>query len=337
MERFIKEFEYILSMRYITPSLLDKIDRAQDRLERRDLRVSVDNAIADDANYHSDKLEHPGRPNGMRHATLDNLTHAWDWAKNNFEGVIDEDLMHRVVNMIEPKNPDLKRGYRGSGFTQTRDEKGNTIMYPRGEKISLLMIEALGKINEHTLHPVERAALAHFHIARIHPYADGNGRTARLLQNIILRHFDYAPITIQHEERDLYLSLIDTARKGFLDRDSKEMNGGILSEQEKCFFDYLGNKALHSLGEARRRIINKPKYYIFMDTDGPGQTVAAKRSIMNQIKGMNKSAQVRIKNRAHGNFSVQGDLTIEEIHQIVGNIRGYTGKCEIVASTHNHT
>jgi len=36
------------------------------------------------------------------------------------------------------------------------------------------------------LNSVEAAALLHFHLVRIHPFTDGNGRTVRLLMNLPL-------------------------------------------------------------------------------------------------------------------------------------------------------
>lgn len=36
------------------------------------------------------------------------------------------------------------------------------------------------------LHPIKYAALAHYKLVFIHPFADGNGRTARLLMNFLL-------------------------------------------------------------------------------------------------------------------------------------------------------
>ena len=38
------------------------------------------------------------------------------------------------------------------------------------------------------LHPVARAALAHYRLVAIHPFVDGNGRTARLVMNLLLMH-----------------------------------------------------------------------------------------------------------------------------------------------------
>ena len=36
------------------------------------------------------------------------------------------------------------------------------------------------------VHPIIRGAMAHFHIAAVHPFRDGNGRTARVVQSLVL-------------------------------------------------------------------------------------------------------------------------------------------------------
>ena len=43
------------------------------------------------------------------------------------------------------------------------------------------------------LHPVSLAAQAHHRLAAIHPFIDGNGRTARLVINLLLMKQGYPP------------------------------------------------------------------------------------------------------------------------------------------------
>lgn len=53
-------------------------------------------------------------------------------------------------------------------------------------------------------HPVEQAALAHHRLVTIHPFIDGNGRTARLVMNLILRQAAYPPTVILRANRKQY-------------------------------------------------------------------------------------------------------------------------------------
>lgn len=64
------------------------------------------------------------------------------------------------------------------------------------------------------LHPVEFAALAHYKLVYVHPFVDGNGRTSRLLMNLILMQASYPPITIRKEQRAEYYAALDTANEG---------------------------------------------------------------------------------------------------------------------------
>ncbi|MCI4392476.1 hypothetical protein PGIGA_G00146390 [Pangasianodon gigas] len=64
------------------------------------------------------------------------------------------------------------------------------------------------------LHPVEFAALAHYKLVYVHPFIDGNGRTSRLLMNLVLMQANYPPITIRKEQRAEYYAALDTANEG---------------------------------------------------------------------------------------------------------------------------
>lgn len=60
-------------------------------------------------------------------------------------------------------------------------------------------------------HPIERAAWVHVDFVGIHPFVDGNGRTARLLLNFELMKSGYPPIVIEKEERAEYYAGLDFA------------------------------------------------------------------------------------------------------------------------------
>lgn len=64
------------------------------------------------------------------------------------------------------------------------------------------------------LHPVERAAVAHHRLVAIHPFIDGNGRTARLVMNLLLLRDGYPPTIIQRVNRRQYYSVLAQADQG---------------------------------------------------------------------------------------------------------------------------
>lgn len=63
---------------------------------------------------------------------------------------------------------------------------------------------------------IELAAIAHHELVRIHPFVDGNGRTARLLTNLILMKNGFPPIIIFNKERKKYFECLEKAHFGEL-------------------------------------------------------------------------------------------------------------------------
>uniref|UniRef100_T1JBA4 Protein adenylyltransferase Fic n=1 Tax=Strigamia maritima TaxID=126957 RepID=T1JBA4_STRMM len=64
------------------------------------------------------------------------------------------------------------------------------------------------------LHPIVFAALAHYKLAYIHPFIDGNGRTARLLMNLILMRAGFPAVIIPKGEKQLYFENLELADEG---------------------------------------------------------------------------------------------------------------------------
>lgn len=67
------------------------------------------------------------------------------------------------------------------------------------------------------LHPVERAAHAHFWLVDIHPFIDGNGRAARLLMNLLLLQAGYPIAIIRNEDRAIYYTALEEGHEGRLE------------------------------------------------------------------------------------------------------------------------
>ena len=69
---------------------------------------------------------------------------------------------------------------------------------------------------ERTAYPLPLLlAESHWAFLRIHPFDDGNGRTARLLANYALLRKDLPPIVIKSEDRDRYFGSLQNADLGF--------------------------------------------------------------------------------------------------------------------------
>lgn len=56
------------------------------------------------------------------------------------------------------------------------------------------------------------AFMAHFRLVSIHPFGDGNGRTARLLMNYILLRFNLPPFSVLKQDRIRYIDALEKAR-----------------------------------------------------------------------------------------------------------------------------
>lgn len=67
-------------------------------------------------------------------------------------------------------------------------------------------------VNADFQHPIFKAATAHFDFVTIHPFIDGNGRTARLLMNLILLQNGFPPAIIRIANRAQYLLALEKAQ-----------------------------------------------------------------------------------------------------------------------------
>lgn len=85
-------------------------------------------------------------------------------------------------------------------------------------------------------HPLIRSALLHGEFVFIHPFVDGNGRTARLLMNFEAMKNGYLPIIIRTDIRTKYYDCLD---KAMTTHDYTDFIKLIVEEENRILDQYL--------------------------------------------------------------------------------------------------
>jgi Fic family protein len=124
-------------------------------------------------------------------------------------------------------------------FDGTRFKEVVAYMPPDTKDVPKLTEEFLDWLNSEKakkINPVILAGIAHYEIARIHPFIDGNGRTGRLLATLVLfksgfdhRRF-FALDDYYDQDRSLYYAALKTAQqaKGDITEWLEYFTGGVL-------------------------------------------------------------------------------------------------------------
>lgn len=106
---------------------------------------------------------------------------------------------HRVDNALAGEYRRVKLIVSGSNY-----------QFPHFDKVSSLMAQFVDAIDSHRnhSHPVVHAAYIHREFVSIHPFVDGNGRTARLLMNLSLLSNGYPVAIIPPIYRQHYIDVL---------------------------------------------------------------------------------------------------------------------------------
>lgn len=148
-----------------------------------------------------------GDPNDSKNAIRlrDNMK-AFKLLLSKQNELLTEELIIEVANLINESSMYISNGYRKSGNVLTDTD----IPISNPENIEL---EVRQLINDYyytwtDMDPYEKEAKFHISFIRIHPFEDGNGRTARLLLNFNLLKQGLSPVIITEDLDEYYKSYI---------------------------------------------------------------------------------------------------------------------------------
>lgn len=106
-----------------------------------------------------------------------------------------KELHQKLLNKIDDKN---------AGCFRSVDVaiSGAKVNPPSYLDVQHLIQKIIDVERNSNCHPIQKATWIHWAIARIHPFVDGNGRMARLLQDFVLLKQRYVPASVQPEDRE---------------------------------------------------------------------------------------------------------------------------------------
>lgn len=144
----------------------------------------------------------------------------YDLIEHQKRQTLSEQLIRSLQELIIKDIEDAEAGKYRQGAVMITGSKHRP---PEAFEIPRLMQEfvAWAKKNSAKLHPVEFAALAHHRLVYIHPFTDGNGRTARLFMNLLLMQRGYPLVIILKNDRQKYYRALEKADTGQYDEIQK--------------------------------------------------------------------------------------------------------------------
>ena len=139
--------------------------------------------------------------------------------------------LHRLV--VQRSCPDIAGRYADLP-RYVRTETGRHV-FPSPAEIPALMGDCAAWLATAPDTP-DTAFMAHRRLADIHPFNDGNGRTTRLLMNLILIRAGYPPVAVRPEDRLDYIRSLQQAQAG---QGTASLNGLLYKRLDATLDEYL--------------------------------------------------------------------------------------------------
>ena len=179
----------------------------------------------------------------------DALEYIYDLIQPQKKSTISEKLIRSIHQLVVKKTDEEWAGrYRNSNVVIAGAEHKP----PDASLVPGLMQDLINwyKKKQKKLHPIELAALIHHRLVYVHPFFDGNGRTARLAMNIFLMRKGYPLVVILKNDRRRYYRVLQQADK----KEYKSLVRFIAQAVERSLEIYL--KTLTPISKKREKFIS---------------------------------------------------------------------------------
>ncbi|MCT4606568.1 MAG: Fic family protein [Marinisporobacter sp.] len=159
------------------------------------------------------------KPSNKSEIMIMNNYYALQYILHHLDEPLDENIIlsiYKILTKDTLDEEDLVEKYRTDSVF-VWDTKSNTITYtaPHHSEVQELMDSLLDFIHSNNnFHPIIKACIIHFYFVYIHPFFDGNGRTARAISYMYLlqngyNFFKFFSISsVINEEKNQYYSAI---------------------------------------------------------------------------------------------------------------------------------
>lgn len=173
--------------------------------------------------------------------------------KDHLEAVGHRDAFLYVASLVSEKVPVSERMIREIHALVLIDRPDSKGVYrrmpvkimgahhqpPQPYLVPVKMEQLIADLPNDNRHTIETAALFHLNFEGIHPFIDGNGRTGRLILNLMLMQAGYPPIDVKFADRRKYYACFDSY---YRDNDASQMIymvGEYVKERLKQYLSLL--------------------------------------------------------------------------------------------------
>lgn len=141
------------------------------------------------------------------------ITYLYDLIEHDARQTISELLIRTIHQLVVRETETATAGVYRSGnviITGSDHTPPDVSTVPSHMHTLINWIRA----NQTRLHPIELAAFVHHKLVFIHPFFDGNGRTARVMMNLLLLQAGYPLVIVLKNDRKKYYRALSAADHG---------------------------------------------------------------------------------------------------------------------------